>query len=110
MGIIPYLRQFRVSGYAVFDFAVSFLAAYLLAPWLSKMFKKIGVNIPKYSWLYFTVPISIIVHLLVNTMTPLTQAFINPHGDYIIKIIVLVLVILGAKDIGFISLDQRNNK
>jgi len=101
MGIISYLRQFRVAGYAVFDFSVSFLAAYLLAPWLSKIFKKIGVDIPKYSWYYFTVPISIVVHLLVNTITPLTHAAINPSDDYIIKIIILVLIVLGAKDIKF---------
>lgn len=103
MGIIPYLRQFRIGGYAVFDFTVSFLAAYLLAPWLSKLFRKIGLDIPKYSWLYFTVPISIIVHLIVNIITPLTRAFINPNGDYIIKIIILVLVVLGAKDIKLIK-------
>ncbi len=107
MGIITYLRQFRIDGYAIFDFAVSFLAAYLLAPWLSKMFKKIGVDIPKYSWLYFTVPISVLIHLLVNTITPLTRDFIDPHGGIIVKLVVLVLFILGAKDI---RLTKRSNK
>ena len=67
---IEFLRQFRLGEYAIFDFVVTFLAFYLLAPLLSKIFLKIGINIPKKNWLFLAVPISIPSHLLARTITP----------------------------------------
>jgi len=74
---IEYLRQFRFGEYAILDFAVSFLGIYLLSPLLSKTFLKINVEIPKKNWLYLTLPISIIAHLIVGTITPMTKSFIG---------------------------------
>ncbi len=103
MNIIETLRTPRIGGYAIFDFAVSFLAVYLIAPWLSKLARKIRLEIPKYSWLYLTVPLSVIVHILVGTMTPLTLGFVDLHGHLFIKFVIILLVILGVKDIRVIG-------
>ena len=101
MNTLEFLRQFRIGGYAIFDFAVSFLGIYLLSPLLSKLFLKLRLKIPKHNWLFLTLPISIIVHLLIGTMTPMTQNFLDINGHYILKIIILILLILGIRGIKY---------
>ena len=96
---IEFLRQFRLGGYAIFDFAAAFLGIYLLAPLLSKLFKKLGLDIPKLSWMFLTLPIGIATHILVGNITPLTRDFLNLHDHYILKIFILVLLVLGPKGI-----------
>ncbi|MFH0857522.1 MAG: hypothetical protein V1848_02115 [Candidatus Magasanikbacteria bacterium] len=99
MNIIQFLRQYRISDYAIFDLAVTFLGIYLLAPVLTKIFLKINIKISKKSWLFFALPLGIIVHLLVGRMTPMTQNFLDLQSHYVLKICIILLVILGAKDI-----------
>lgn len=99
MGIIDFLRQFRVGGFALFDFTTAFLGVFLLAPLLSKLFRKLGLEIPKLSWLFFTLPIGIIVHILIGKRTPLTEEFLDPSGHYLSKVIILVLFVLGIMGI-----------
>jgi len=103
MSIIEFLRQFRLGGYAIFDFAIAFLGIYLLSPLLSKIFRKIRIDIPKRNWLFLTLPISILAHLLVKNITPMTKYFIDIHGHYILKLLILVLLILGVKGIKIIK-------
>jgi hypothetical protein len=95
MHIIDFLRQFRVGGLAIFDFAVAFLGIFLIAPFLSKIFRKLGLEIPRCSWVFFTLPIGIIVHMLIGKITPMTKEFLDPSGHYFLKVIVVVLFILG---------------
>lgn len=96
---IEFLRQFRIGGYAVFDFAASFLAIYLLAPLLSKLFLKLRIEIPKINWLFLTLPISIIAHLLVGRITPMTRNFLDVGGHFILKILMLSLLFFGLRNI-----------
>lgn len=96
---IEFLRNYRLFGYAIFDFAAAFLGIYLLAPTLTKILKRIGVSIPKNDWLYLTLPIAILVHSLVGRITPLTRDFFNPQGHYILKIIIILLLLRGIKNI-----------
>jgi len=103
MGPIEFLRQFRLGGYAIFDFTISFLGIYLLAPLLSRLFLLIKLDIPKQNWLFLTLPISILVHLLFQKMTPMTKGFLDLHGHYILKIIILALLILGLRGIKIIK-------
>lgn len=100
---IEFLRQFRFSGYAIFDFAAAFLGIYLLSPLLSKIFLKLRIDIPKKNWLFLTLPISIFVHLLVGQITPMTKDFIDIHNHYILKILILSLLILGIKGIKIVK-------
>lgn len=103
MEIISYLRQFRVTDYAVFDFAASFLVIFLLSPLLSKIIRKMGLAIPKLDWLYLTLPIGIVTHLIIGKITPLTKDFIDLHDHYILRIVVIGLSFLGLRNIILVS-------
>ena len=103
MTTLEFLRQFRLGGYAIFDFAVSFLGIYLLSPRLSRIFLKLKINIPKRNWLFLTLPIAILVHLLIGNITPMTKNFIDMGGHYILKIIILISLLFGIKGIKIIK-------
>lgn len=103
MTTIEFLRQFRLGGYAIFDLAVSFVGIYLLSPLLSKIFLKIGLKIPKQNWLWLTLPISILIHLLVGKITPMTANFLDLHSNYLLKILVLGLLFFGVKGIKIVK-------
>jgi len=94
---VEFLRQFRVGGFALFDIGVSFIGMYLLSPFLSKMFLKLNLAIPKKSWLLLTLPIGILVHVLVGQNTLMTKNFLDMHGYYALKICIIVLLFLGLK-------------
>lgn len=99
MNTIEFLRQFRILDYAVFDFAASFLGIYLLSPLLSKLFLKLRLNIPKRNWLFLTLPIGMVSHLLVGSITPMTRDFLDLNDHYILKIVILILLFFGIKGI-----------
>ncbi|NCT55803.1 hypothetical protein GW755_03045 [bacterium] len=99
MAIITFLRQFRVGEYALFDIAVSFLGVYLIAPLLSKILLKFGLNVLKISWMFLTLPLSIATHLLVGALTPMTINFIDLKGHYVLKVFILSLLFLGINQI-----------
>ena len=103
MNIIDSLRQFRIGEYALFDLAISFLGIYLLSPLLSKLFLKLRIRITKQSWLLLTLPLGILAHLLVGNITPMTANFIDLHGHYFLKLLIVGLLIFGVKDIKRIS-------
>jgi hypothetical protein len=100
---IEFLRQFRVGGYAIFDFAAVFLGFYLLAPLLSKIFRKIRLDISRRSWLFLALPIGILTHLAFGKMTPMTRDFIDLSGHYLLKIIILILLFFGIKNIRIVK-------
>jgi len=103
MDWIEFIRQFRLSDYAIFDLVAAFLGIYLLSPWLSKIFLKLRIKIPKLNWLFLTLPLGIFIHLLIGNITPMTKNFFDFHGHYILKIIILGLLIGGIKGIKIIK-------
>ena len=96
---IESLRIYKIWSYAIFDMAVSFLGIYLLAPWLSLLMRKLGLNVPKQNWLYLTLPLSILIHWAFGTMTPMTRNFFDLQSNYLLKILILGLLILGLRGI-----------
>lgn len=90
MDLITLLRSFRVGPFAIFDFAISYLIVYLLSPYLYRM----GVKLSRKQFLWLTLPFSILVHILFGSMTPLTKMFLNPHGDYWVKILVIFMIFM----------------
>lgn len=96
---LEYLRQFRIAGFAIFDFSVSFLGMALLAPLLSSLLEKRGIRVPKKNWVILTLPISVVVHLLFGSMTPFTNYALDPHGHYFIKFILVACCLLGITNI-----------
>gem|GEM_PF-5811080 len=57
MTTIEFLRQFRLGGYALFDFAVTFLFIYLIAPLLSKLLLNVRIVMPKHNRLFLAIPL-----------------------------------------------------
>lgn len=96
---IETLRQYRVGGYALFDLSISFLGIYLLSPFLSKVLRKLGWEIPRSSWLMLTLPIGILVHLLTGTETLMTKNFMDPQGQVLLKLFIIGLFVMGIKGV-----------
>ena len=99
MTTLEFLRSFHFFGYAIFDLSLSFIGMYFISGLLSKLFIKIKIIIPKINWIYLTLPIGILVHIIVGTYTPMVKDFLNLNGHYILKIVILVFFILGLRGI-----------
>jgi len=97
--LIAYFRQFRIEGFTIFDSGASFLGVYILAPLLTRLFRLFGIEISRKSWLYLVLPMGILGHLLSGTKTPMTEEFLDPRGYYPLKLIILILLFMGLKDI-----------
>ena len=100
---LEYLRTFRIGEYAIFDLTVSFLGVMLLAPLLSKLFRLIHLEIPLSSWLYLTLPIGVLAHILVANHTLMTKYFLDPTDHYPLKLFIALLVYLGIRGISLIK-------
>ncbi len=94
---IEYLRQFRIGGFTIFDTSASILGVFLLAPLLSGLFRFIGLDIPRKSWLYLVLPMGILAHYLSGIKTPMVKEFLDPSGYYLLKAVIIFLLILGLK-------------
>ena len=95
MDIITYLRTFRIGPFAIFDFAASYLAVWIFAPLIIKLVSYIGIHPTRANLMWLVVPASVLVHILVGTYTPLTKMFLNPSGDYIVKLVILFMLYKG---------------
>ena|SRR5680860_1686117 len=104
---LEFLRQFHAGDYAIFDLTVAFLGIFLLSPLLSKMFLKIGVYIPRVNWIFLTLPIGILVHVLIGSMTPMTKQFFSWPGNFWLKVSILTLLILGLRGIKIINKNKK---
>lgn len=91
---IEHLRSFRVFGYAIFDFVVSYLGIFLISPILVKIFGVIKIKTRKVQWVILALPIGIIFHVIFKQDTPFNQAFLDTNGGFIEKLIVIGSVIL----------------
>jgi hypothetical protein len=96
---LEYLRHFKIFEFAIFDLVASLIGIYLLSPLLSKIFRKINIDIPKINWVFLTLPIGILIHLIVGTITPMTKYFIDINSHYFLKIFIIGLIILGLRGI-----------
>lgn len=99
MNIITYLRQFRLFGFAIFDFTAAYVGIFLLSPVLTKLAKRLRLNLTTRHWLRLTLPIGVLVHLIFKIQTPLVEEVLDLHGHYLIKVILLVMIFMGLKDI-----------
>jgi len=99
---IEYLRSFRIFEYAIFDLVASFLGIFLLSPLLTKLFRLVNLEIPTSSWMYLTLPMSILIHIAVGNYTKMTTNFIDLNSNYVLKIFILILLVLGLKGIKFV--------
>ncbi len=87
---IESLRQFRFGDYAIFDMTLAFVGMGILSPVLSKLFCLIKLEIPRKIWLIWTLPISILIHLLVGQRTLMTKYFIDLDDHYLLKAFIII--------------------
>ena len=102
---LPLLRQYKVGPLAIFDIIISYLGIAILAPLLSKIFLKFKIVIPIKSWIWLTMPIGVIFHILFRQSTPFMKMLLNPQKfDFYLALISLtIMVYFGVKDISKIK-------
>jgi len=98
---IEQLREYRIVEFAIFDFVASYLGIYLISPILIWIFKKAKIQTDKSAWLFFVLPISVIVHIIFGRITPLTKLVISMNSGIIAKIIVGISTFFGFKHTSF---------
>lgn len=101
---IEYLRQLRIGSFTIFDTVSAYLGILLLAPFLSKLTSKINLKIPIVSWVWLTMPLSVIFHLLFRQSTPVIKILNNPSLPqfYIVLLVLLIMVYMGFRKISII--------
>lgn len=99
MDVIGILRQFKIGSFTIFDTGTAYLGVFLLAPLLTKLFSKLHLYISRTAWLWLTLPISVIFHLVFRQHTPFMKMLLDPNGFYIAKIILLFMLYMGLKNI-----------
>ena len=92
MNLINLLRSFRIGPFAIFDFAGTYLLAYLIGPHL----KKIGIPLSREQFMYLVLPLSVLVHFLFGIETPLTEMILAPNEHYIWKGILILMIVLSV--------------
>jgi hypothetical protein len=93
MNLITLLRSYRIGPFAIFDFAMSYIVVYLIAPYL----QKIGLKLSRAQMLWLTLPVSILIHILVKQNTPLTEMFLDLHGGYAAKIVTVFMIVMAFR-------------
>lgn len=96
---ITYIRQFRIGPYAIFDIVTSYVGIYLLAPLLTRLAKSFTLHIPRSAWLWFTLPLSVIVHLVFGQNTEFMKRLSNPQGYHLETILLIVMVFMGGRQV-----------
>lgn len=99
MDTITFLRQFRVGPIAIFDVVVSYIGIFLLSPFLTILAWKAGLSISRKSWLWLTIPVGVIFHLIFNQQTALNKMLVNPINNLFATVVVIIMVYMGVKDI-----------
>ncbi len=93
MEILDYLRSFRIGPFAIFDFTLAYGFVYFIAPYLQKM----GLRLSRAQMLWLTLPVSIMVHVAVGSMTPFTKMFLDPYGSYWVKAVIVFMVFMALR-------------
>lgn len=75
------LRQPKIGPFTLFDTGTAFLGVLLLSPLLTRLFAKFNIDVPRTAWLWFTLPLSVLFHLLFGQSTPLMKVITDP-GSY----------------------------
>lgn len=107
MDIVSTLRQFKIGPFAMFDIVLAYLGIFILAPLLTRVTALAHLVVTRKSWLWLTLPLSIIVHLAINQKTPLMNMILDMRGFILTKIIIIGMAYMGIKDIAIMP-PKRN--
>lgn len=102
---IEYLRAARIGQFTIFDTAGSYVGALVLSPILTWLMSKLHLKVPTATWLWLTLPLSVIFHIVFKQSTPLTKILANPGNFqfYIAFFVILAMTYMGFKKIGKIK-------
>jgi hypothetical protein len=96
---IVYLRSFKVGPFAIFDLVVSYVGIYLIAPLLSWVLSLVGLKADRAAWLWLTLPLAILFHLIFNQNTPLSKMVLSPNSGWLAKVVLVVMLVVGISQI-----------
>ena len=100
----PY-RVVRIGPFSALDLVGGYVLIFLIAPYLSKLFAYFGMKFTRLDWLFLTLPIALLAHLVTGFSTPFTEMFLSP--DLLLpKLLILLMLILGLYR-PLLSLRQR---
>lgn len=88
MSTIEKLRSYRIGPFAIFDFTMTYLAAWYAAPYLDWY-------ISREQLMWLAVPIGIIVHKLIGQNTPLNRMVLGPDTNRLAQAMVLLMLFKG---------------
>ena len=74
------------------------MGIYLLAPLLSKIMSIFRLSISRHQWLWLTLPLGTVVHILVGQQTTLTKMVFN-ENNYLAIIALIFMTYMGLKDV-----------
>lgn len=102
---LEYLRQFKIEQFAIFDTVISYIGVLILSPVLTRLMSILKLKIPTSSWLWFTLPLSVLFHFIFHQSTPLMKILANyRHFQFYVAITVLfAMIYMGFKKISKIS-------
>jgi hypothetical protein len=94
--LIESLRQYKIGPFSIFDFVTAYLGLLIISPLIIWLFAKMRLRITIVSIMWFVLPLSVVTHIAIGSDTPFTKMVLDPSGNYLAKIIILVMIILGA--------------
>ena len=97
MDFIGVLRQFRIGPFTIFDTALAYAGIYLVSPLLTKLFSRLHLYISRTAWLWLTLPIAAIFHLVLHINTPFVKMLLDPN-NYMAKIVLLFMLFMGLRN------------
>ncbi len=99
MDYVTMLREYRIGPFTIFDTVLAYLGILIISPLLIKLFSLVRLKITLASWLWLTMPLSVIFHLVFSQDTPLIKVLLNSNNSYIALAVLLFMTFMGLKDI-----------
>ncbi len=89
--------DYRIGPFSVVDTVGALLIVYLIAPFLSAVVRRLGFEVPRSSWLWLTIPVALVAHLMFRPDTALTTMIVDPNGSYLAKAVLLVMIFMAFR-------------
>lgn len=101
MTSLEYLRQFRIGQFTLFDTLTAYIGVLILSPILSWLASKLHIKISVVSWLWLTLPISVLFHIIFRQTTPLIKILADPRQVqfYVALFILIAMSYMGLRTI-----------
>lgn len=98
---LEYLRSFRIGPFTIFDTVGSYVGVLILSPILIWLASRLRLHIPLSSWLWFTLPLAVLFHVIFQQSTPLMKILTNPvrYEFYIAVIILVAMTYMGFRKV-----------